>query len=128
MLFLRVTEAKGLGAMNRGVKLLLGLFTVYPFFYVLWAFMQLPSMIQGGLETDLFYRLFGLHVFALLLTFVSLVLYLVHLYRNTQVHGNQKMIWTIALLMGGFVTMPIYWWIYIWPMKERVKKPKTIRN
>ncbi len=114
--------------MKRLIKAVLGSLTILPFFYLLWANMVLVPMFRDRNVTSPFNLFFTLNLIGLSLTFVLLIGFLTHLYRNQKVHQNRKTIWTIALLFGSFLAMPIYWWMYIWPTKERVVKPKPVRK
>ena len=119
---------KGIFFMKRLIKAVLGSLTILPFFYLLWANMVLVPMFRDRNVTSPFNLFFTLNLIGLSLTFVLLIGFLTHLYRNQKVHQNRKTIWTIALLFGSFLAMPIYWWMYIWPTKERVVKPKPVRK
>lgn len=110
--------------MNKIAKVILLLLTLFPLMYFMWAGLQLPELMQQGTESDWFTTLFLVHLLVSVLLVGLIGFYLVHLYRNKRIHGNSKMLWTLALFIGSFITMPIYWWLHIWSVKERKLKPR----
>lgn len=59
-----------------------------------------------------------------ILFFVSLVsltiFYVFDVYRNSTVASNQRMLWTIVLIIGSIYVFPLYWYLHIW------KKPHEV--
>lgn len=61
-----------------------------------------------------FQILFGIHIITMLMTFILITIYLVNVYRNVSVDKDKKILWTILILFGSIVAMPIYWFLFIW--------------
>ena len=119
--------------MTKTTKLLIGAATVWPLIYMLvfMAFMLLTMVTTianprtGGPPPGFpvaFAGIFVLHLFTMLEIMGLLVFYIVNVFRNPNVVGDRKALWAIVLFMGGFIAMPIYWYLYIW----RDVKPTTL--
>jgi hypothetical protein len=48
------------------------------------------------------------------LTWGLLIFYLRHLSTNQEIPAPRKPFWQAALILGIFITMPIYWYRFIW--------------
>jgi hypothetical protein len=57
---------------------------------------------------------FILHMFTVLLAMVLLVLYIVHIGMSGRVPRNRMALWIVLVLLGSMLTMPVYWYLYIW--------------
>ena len=119
--------------MTKTTKLLIGAATVWPPIYMLvfMAFMLLTMLSTfatprtGGAPLGFpvaFAGIFVLHLFTMLEIIGLLVFYIVNVFRNPNVVGDRKALWAIVLFLGGFIAMPIYWYLYIW----RDMKPTTL--
>jgi len=113
--------------MKKGLKITLGLFTLWPPVYMLiflfmfvQMFLSMGSAGTGNLGN--FYILFGMHIFTMLMMFVLITIYLINVYRNVSVDKDKKILWTILILFGSIIAMPIYWYLFIWkePLKPSV--------
>lgn len=55
-----------------------------------------------------------LHLLTMLLSVSLLIFYIVHLFKNSAMEKDIRIIWVILLLFGNFIAAIIYWWLYIW--------------
>ncbi len=111
---------------NKTVKILVGLgtlwFSIYPFlFFAVWL-----SMFTGmGVSFDApvqepsalmfpFFAIFPLHCFTMLLQFVLMAFYLIHVIKNTKASETVRIILGLGCFFMPFIAMPIYYYIYIW--------------
>jgi hypothetical protein len=62
----------------------------------------------------LFQYIFLPHIFTMLLTFVLVAFYIVHVFKNRALKDDRRVLWAVVLFMGGIVAAPIYWWLFIW--------------
>ena len=46
--------------------------------------------------------------------FALMAYYIVNVFRNDRVAKDQKVLWLIVVFMGGFIAMPVYWYLFIW--------------
>ncbi|NJN79150.1 MAG: hypothetical protein HC797_00995 [Anaerolineales bacterium] len=114
--------------LNKLTIILVGLstlwFALYPFLFIaVWLFMA-SGMIFGFAssqsETDApffmfpFFAIFPLHIFTILLQFVLMAFYLIHVIKNTKASETVRIILALGCFFMPFIAMPIYFYIYIW--------------
>lgn len=107
--------------MNRTLKLLLGIATLWPgvyvclfFFFIFSTFLFLGGGGDGAGFSVAFATIFVLHLFTMLIITALTVYYIVNVFRNDRVEKDKKALWAVVLFMGNIIAMPIYWYIYIW--------------
>lgn len=107
--------------MNKTLKILLGLLTVWPFAYLILFFITVFSTVffvtgpEGGAgPPPLIALILPLHLLTMLLIFALMTFYIVNVFRNSRVEKDQKVLWAVVLFFGSMIAMPIYWYIYIW--------------
>ena len=54
------------------------------------------------------------HLITMVLIFGAIVFSSIHLYNNSQVDDQPKLIWFVGILFMGVFVMPFYWKKYIW--------------
>jgi len=108
---------------SRGGRIALGIATIWP-------------LVWGGMFNFVFFRIFDLlgvpgafshpeavisaiaffilHIFTVLLVMAFLVLYIVHIGMSGRVPRNRMALWIVLVLLGHMLTMPVYWYLYIW--------------
>jgi hypothetical protein len=59
--------------------------------------------------------LFGLQVATTFVIIALLVAYLLDTYHNPRLTLARRKLWTVVLLVGSTVAMPVYWWLYVRP-------------
>ena len=108
--------------MKKSTKILLGLATLWPFLYMILFFLFIFSSIlfmpgPGGGESGLpfFFVVFiALHLLTMLWIMGLTVFYIVNVFRNDRVDKDKKALWAVVIFMGNMISMPIYWYLYIW--------------
>ena len=61
-----------------------------------------PVMMAGALAT-------------MLVSLALLVFYVVHVVMNPTLTTELRVVWAVLIFMAGFIAMPIYWYLYVWP-------------
>lgn len=129
--------------MNKPVKLILGMASIWPIIYIVFFFFSiffsftsfgthsaplpgLPAewfMTTGPGMPPGFFIIFGLHLFTIVLSIALLIFYIVNIFRNDRVASDKKVLWAIVMFFGGMIAMPVYWYIYIWKVPESTAPP-----
>src|SRR4030095_6010561 len=117
--------------MNKLLKILLGLATIWPFayivlffFFVFSSFFFVPGPGDPESGPPLFFLvLFPLHILTMFWIMALTVFYMVNVFRNERVDKDKKVLWAVVLFMGNMIAMPIYWYLYIWKEPERASTP-----
>jgi predicted permease len=104
--------------MKRSTKLGIGIATLWPAIHVI-AFLIFVSVVDADsphLQLDSWFlpALFGLHCVVMFWMVLLLVAYLRHLYKNDRVPESKRMFWVLALCFGNILTMPVYWYLFVW--------------
>ena len=112
------------GKLSRPVKLLLGVATLWPLLYfgvfvAVWFTLFLAIAQQAGPSgadgpPGWFLALFPLHCLTILLSIGLLIVYIVDVFKNDRIARDMKALWAVVLFMGGFIAMPVYWYLYFW--------------
>src|SRR4030095_5425561 len=111
-------------------KILLGIATVWPFCYMIFFFLFMVSsffLARAGGDSAIepsFLLIVPLHFLTMLVITALTVFYIVNVFRNERVDKDKKVLWTIVLLMGSMIAMPIYWYLYIWSDSPAAANPK----
>jgi hypothetical protein len=50
----------------------------------------------------------------MLIMLALLVFYIAHVFKNTALVGDRRILWAVVLFMGGPIAMPVYWFLYVW--------------
>lgn len=108
--------------MQKPTKVLLGVATLWPIFYMfifILFFFSAFILGPGGGDTGagmppLMALIFGLHLLTMLFIMALTVFYIVNVFRNDRVDKDKKALWAIVIFMGSAIAMPIYWYLYIW--------------
>lgn len=108
--------------MNKTSKMILGLVTLWPFFYLILFFVMIFSFVLlgpggGGGETGpppMIAFIFPLHLLTMLISFALMVFYIVNVFKNKRIENDKKALWAVVLFFGGMLAMPVYWYLFIW--------------
>lgn len=103
-------------------KLSLGVATFVPLLYMA-AFLGLGVYMAGTAHSKqsdaLMFRLFPLiitmHMAVGFLWMALYAYYIVHVFRQPLTSDASRVRWAILIQWLGFFTMPIYWFLYVWP-------------
>lgn len=106
----------------RPVAALIGVLTLWPlvymfifFAFILNSFARIPSTAKepnGAFQS--FQLLFVAHIGTMLVIMGLLAFYIVHVFRNPALPESRRVLWAVVLFMGNMVSMPVYWFLYIW--------------
>ena len=103
--------------------MILGLATAMPLAYVVvFVLYIMPHLTAvgspGGVGESNFFRMFGvawfLHITVFCLTAVLLAFYGIFIYRGATVPVSQRRMWTVVLLLGNILAMPVIWYSCVW--------------
>jgi len=106
--------------MSKIKKTLLGVLTILPTLYLFTFIVFFISMIltidkqpaSSGMPT-FFLAMMITHVLMMLLMICLITFYIVHAFNNQRIQQDKKVLWTILIFMGSFISMPIYWYLFI---------------
>jgi hypothetical protein len=100
-------------------------FFILSMFFFVFLFVGRHGSDSGALPLG-FAVFFLLHVCAILLSFVLIAFYIVHLFRTNVVPNDKKALWAVVLFLGNFLAMPVYWYLYLWrPLSVRKSDAQT---
>lgn len=92
-------------------SLILMILTLWPPLYFvvfgIFFFDQVVGAVVGNPDLKLLY---AVHIVTIFVVLGLLVLYSVHLYKNKQVAGEQKMLWLLGFIFLNGLIFPFYWW------------------
>lgn len=117
--------------MKRLLKLGLGLLSTFPLLYYIYMIGRMlfdrdyTAMLEVGGEEyqHRFYEsLFALEIVALVLV----IGYLINVFLNRRVH--RKGLWAILVFFGNILTIPVYWYLYIWRRPSGISSEQTTSN
>jgi len=108
--------------MKKSRKILLGIATIWPLFYILLFVIALAvtflTIDQGASEDaaipTLLMFIIPLHFLTIFLAIGMLIFYIVQAVRNERIPKDQKPLWVVALFFGSIIAMSVYWYIHIW--------------
>jgi hypothetical protein len=110
-------------ALSRSLKILIGVLTAWPVFYMLLFFaFVLTSMFwmrafpesASGMPVG-FFVLMALHVGTMLSMIALTAFYIVYLFKTDRVTGDKKALWAVVLFLGNVFAMPVFFYLYVWP-------------
>lgn len=105
---------------------------LWPPIYMLFFFaLVIEATVRNGGDPDNdllvpFGLLIGLHLLTMLVIIGAAIAYVVHTWNNPRLTSDQRTVWTIVLLLGAPVAMPIYWWIYVRPSPTDPRPRATV--
>jgi hypothetical protein len=92
---------------------------VYEVSRELWAERALPSLLDGPLVAVLVAPLARLAQFVFAVPYIGLaVLYLVYLVSTRRLGLARKLVWGVGILLLGWMIMPLFFHLYVWPTRE----------
>ncbi len=124
-------------------KWLLGLLTLWPFLYValllgmfVISFLGLehrgpgddPFTVRGDLFPVPFEAIFGVHIGTFLLVAGLMVVYAVAALRNAELSDGLRIWWLLLIVLGTFLFLPVYWWMYVRPSRRPAERSSTSRG
>ena len=110
--------------MSRSSKLFVGLLSFLPIVLLMIFFVMLLRMFPDFVEWEhdptpqevftVFSPLFMVGVILGILSLGLLVFFIMHLVRNKNMEGTERVIWVLVFLFAGIVGYPIYWYMRVW--------------
>ena len=77
--------------------------------FVCWTLSGAPqSAVEGVMQ-----YLLAAHFGAMLLGIALLVAYIIDVVNNPSVPGEKRVLWAVIILLGSFVGMLVYWFVYM---------------
>jgi hypothetical protein len=111
--------------MKKSSAIVLIALTIWPFIYMflfmggIFFAISHPGPSHADGPPLLMKVILPLHLLTMLEMMGLLVFYIVHLFRTNRVAPDKKALWAIVLFMGNMISMPFYWYFYIWkPLNE----------
>lgn len=102
--------------MNKLQKILLGIATIFPIIYiVIFSTIIILSIVTYTIDLDaIFIYLFVTNIFTMIFTIALIIIYIIHILKNTMIsYKSEKIILSILILFFNVISMPIYYYIYI---------------
>lgn len=115
--------------MNKTKAIVLAAFTVWPVAYMAFFMATVASsffMMKGGSNQmpPFFGVLIALHFFTMAEMIGLIVFYILHLFRTEAIAQDKKALWAVVLFMGNAISMPVYWYLYVWkPLRSEPSRP-----
>lgn len=114
--------------MSNSKKILLGFLAIWPFFYMIlffsFIFYMMFASFSGESEafTPLVLIIFPLHFLTMIEIAVALTLYIIHAFKNKSFNSDKRLLWTVVIFMGNIISMPIYWYLFVWKEVKNKKR------
>lgn len=111
--------------MNKTKAIMLAAFTIWPIAYMFVFMASIAGsfffMRSGSNQMPRFFDIiFALHFLTMLEIFGLLIYYVLHLFKTDAIAQDKKALWAVVLIMGNAISMPVYWYLYIWkPIQQR---------
>jgi len=105
--------------MNKPLKILLGMATIWPAIYMVLFFVTAFSAIfsPGGAPTPFPIGSAGFiaaHLFTMLLSMGLMAFYIFRVVKSDRLDNTRKIIWTLLIFMAGAFAMPVFWYLHVW--------------
>jgi len=107
---------------RKGGAITLAVFTVWPLFYMVTSACMISGMmaseLSGGGDASRLHAVMAvirrLHFFTMIDIVVLMAIYIVHVFRTDRVPRDKRALWVAVLFFGSIMSMPVYWYLYIW--------------
>ena len=132
----RVRDMKEGGSPHREMKkltkILLAIVTILPLTYMVFFFVVVSMLFAfflfgGTSERDYLFGvltvLVPLHLGTIVLILALGVFYIHHLFENDRINQDKKVLWAVVLFMGNMISMPVYWYLYVW--RNQLSDPRS---
>jgi len=115
--------------MNKPLALLWGFLTLVPFAALIYVF-GLVDMPESGPDyektKEAWDRSFEIHKYNMLLMMGLMASYIVYLFKTEHVPKDKKALWAVVLFLGHLISMPFFWFFYVWqPLKRNDNQSAT---
>jgi hypothetical protein len=107
---------------GKPLAIVIGLFTIWPVFYLLlfmaffvfMAFTIFQHAPHQQPDPGFFPCIVIPHVGTMLLMVALMAFYIMHVFKNPALKDDRRVLWAVVLFMGLPFSAPIYWWLFIW--------------
>ncbi len=113
--------------MSKNKKIVLGILTFLPivllvlyFIFFGFFFMEIFQSAQNNTEPNSQFMIGNFIVLFLLITVLvisalgMMIYYIIDISNNKTLDSNNRLIWILLLVFGGFIANAIYWYLYVW--------------
>ena len=110
--------------MSRSSKAFMGVLSFLPILLLIVFLVMFLRTFPGFIEWDhdptaqevisVFGPVFFIGILMGILSLGLLVFFIMHLVRNKNMDGTERVIWVLVFLFAGLVGYPIYWYMRIW--------------
>ncbi len=69
---------------------------------------------QGNNALAMFKVMFALDIATMLVMFGLLTFFIVYVFKTDTVPSDKKALWAVVLFLGNMVSIPIFWYLYVW--------------
>lgn len=123
--------------MTRKKAMIIGGITLWPVVFMIlltgFMFFQILVMDTGNKPPteEMFFLMkiiMPLIAVTVILVFVQIALYIRHICRTGAIQQDNKALWIFAILCGGMIAMPVYWYLYIWKKTESESSGRSARE
>jgi hypothetical protein len=102
---------------NKKLSILILALTLLPLGYILY-FIAFVATGRMMLSHEGFRFIFKLHMAVIIYTWVLTGFYITYLLKTDKVTAEKKALWAVVLFLGNMMTMPVFWYLYIWKSSE----------
>ena len=100
--------------MSRPAKLALGAITIVPILWMVVWFAYLAYIFASDGPAEGFTAMFVGMAAVVLLTVALSVFYGVHAWRNPLLRHDERVLWTLLVVLANAFTQPAYWYLHVW--------------
>lgn len=118
--------------MTKGRAITLGIFSIWPIIYMFLfigsIFVMMATFFVGNSPSNeppiIMMVIFPLHFFTMFEIFVLIAIYMFFLFKTDVVPQDKKALWAVVLFLGNIISMPIFWYLYVWKKLKEGEKPE----
>ncbi len=75
---------------------------------------EIERTFESIFESGLFFLVFPLHFLAIFGAIGLVMYYIYRVIKIDELEGRDMILWCVFLFMFSFLTLPAYWYLYIW--------------
>ena len=70
----------------------------------------------------------AMQILTILGTVTLMTIFFVHILKSSELDSLTKLAWSGAILLASWVTLPLYWFLHVWPEPEGCIEGGEVRN